>query len=61
MPTIATKIGSSTPVEMRGARSIVPAETRQASSPEDQRPASAIPPRASPPTNMYAAGTGIHK
>ena len=47
-------------MEMNGASTIVPAETRQASSPEDHRCASAIPASASPPTNMYAAGTGIH-
>ena len=60
MPTIAMKTGSSTPCEMSGASSMVPAETRQARRPEDHRWASAIPASDSPPTNMYAAGIGIH-
>src|SRR5699024_5297602 len=58
--TITRKTGHSTPVEISGDSSIVPAAMRQASRPDDQRWARIIPARARPPTSAYAAGTGTH-
>src|SRR5699024_8147387 len=58
--TITRKTGHSTPVEISGDGSIVPAAMRQASRPDDQRWARLTPARARPPTSAYAAGTGTH-